>query len=434
MKDFNPDQKLIFSPEYLFRLKPLKKYDLLFSNLNCSPLQMPYQTGRPPVSKPALLKTLIYKNLKTLPTLYALAVDLTDNPALGLLCGLKPSAHPDSLEERLSSFLRDTANESLQIIKHHLVRELIKLGQIKGHFLSIDSCAIPVPVKENNLKTSVKDRFNKTKLLKGDPEARLGICIIFKQPPKKEIQYFWGYRNHAISDALSELPLFEVTKPANVSDQVVFIPLFTEAQGLFHFPVKEVMGDAIYDTENILKFIIHDLKSIPRIARNPRWEIYSDVKLSETGGLVCIAGFPMLYWGKFRDRGKIRKKFVCPITHAKKFAQKYPQCPWNHPKFVHGKGCTAYLRGDSQIRKHIDYGSEAFKKSYNLRTGSERVFSRLLNLCMQNPSVHGLNAVANHCTIAHITALLIALTAAKSGYPDKVRFLKKFLPTLSKNT
>jgi len=33
-------------------------------------------------------------------------------------------------------------------------------------------------------------------------------------------------------------------------------------------------------------------------------------------------------------------------------------------------------------------------------------------------------------TIAHITVLLIALTAAKMGHTDKVRFVKKFLPNL----
>ena len=138
----------------------------------------------------------------------------------------------------------------------------------------------------------------------------------------------------------------------------------------------------------------------------------------------------MLYWGKFKDRGKIRLKFVCPITHSKKFARQYPLYPWNHPKFVNGKGCFTYLRGDSNIRTSIDYGSESFKKSYNLRTGSERIFSRLLTLCMQNPSVIGLNATANHCTIAHITVLLVALTAVKTDHRDKIRFVKKFLPHL----
>jgi len=97
--------------------------------------------------------------------------------------------------------------------------------------------------------------------------------------------------------------------------------------------------------------------------------------------------------------------------------------PWNHPAFRKGKGRVAYLRGDKDI-------SQIFKEDYNKRTSSERVFSKLLMLCMQKPSAHGLNAVSNHCTIAHITVLSIALTATRVSQTEKVRFVKKFLPNL----
>jgi len=50
---------------------------------------------------------------------------------------------------------------------------------------------------------------------------------------------------------------------------------------------------------------------------------------------------------------------------------------------------------------------------------------------MQNPTLRGLQAISNHCTIAHIPVLLIALTAAKTGNKDKIRFVKSFLPNLS---
>jgi hypothetical protein len=49
---------------------------------------------------------------------------------------------------------------------------------------------------------------------------------------------------------------------------------------------------------------------------------------------------------------------------------------------------------------------------------------------MQKPSVYGLNAVSNNCTIAHITVLLVALTAVKAGRKDKLRFVKKLIPNL----
>jgi transposase len=431
MKSFNPNQKLLFSAEHLFDINPLKKYQILFSNLNTSPLESNnLGPGRPHVSKAALLKALIYKNLKPLPTLYDLAVDLIDNPSIAFKCGIEPGANPNTIKERLSSFLRDTPNSILQQIQQYLVLELISLREISGQFLSIDSCPIFANVKENNLKTTVKDRYDKAKNPAGDPDAKLGVIITFKKNSGKQVEYFWGYRNHVILDAISELPVGEITKPANVSEQVLFIPLFKQIQESFNFTIKEVLADAMYDVEYILNFVINELKASPRIARNRRWETYSDVKPSSSGGLICIAGFDMLYWGKFKDRGKIRIKFVCPITHSKKFAKEHPICPWNHPKFVNGKGCFAYKRGDSNIRTSIDYGSESFKKSYNLRTGSERIFSRLLSLCMQNPSVIGLNATANHCTITHITVLLVALTAVKTGHKDKIRFVKKFLPHL----
>jgi hypothetical protein len=138
----------------------------------------------------------------------------------------------------------------------------------------------------------------------------------------------------------------------------------------------------------------------------------------------------MLSRGTFYDKkqDRWRHKWVCPLHHSKKFQHKYIVCPVYHPKFFEQKGCYAYKRVDDNIRKKIDYGSESFKKDINLRTGSERVFSRLLTICMQNPSVVGLKATANHCTIAHITVLLVALTAAKNNFKDQVRFIKSFLP------
>jgi len=50
---------------------------------------------------------------------------------------------------------------------------------------------------------------------------------------------------------------------------------------------------------------------------------------------------------------------------------------------------------------------------------------------MQPPTVSGLAAVKNHCTIAHMTVLLVALTAHRLGYEDKIRYVKSFLPNLT---
>jgi hypothetical protein len=95
---------------------------------------------------------------------------------------------------------------------------------------------------------------------------------------------------------------------------------------------------------------------------------------------------------------------------------------------VNQKGCNYLLRLSPSIRDTIDYGSQHFKTIYNQRTSVERGFSRLLAIAMQNPTVVGLTATRNHCTIAHITMLLVALAAHREGFPEKIRYVKSFLP------
>jgi len=235
-----------------------------------------------------------------------------DNPRLAIACGLRPIKNLYSIEERLSSFLRHTPNGILQNIRTNLVDHLIKIKGISGTFLSIDSAPVPVIVKDNNLKASVNHRFDKTKPPKRDPEAGLGVIIHFKKPFQKEVQYFWGYRNHSIDDCDSELPLLESTKPANVQDTTLFIPLFKSLIAHFDLEIQAVMADAAYDSESNLKFVIKEMQALPRIARNLRWNKVREPTVSSAGGRICIAGFDMIYWGKFKDRGKVRKNMFAP--------------------------------------------------------------------------------------------------------------------------
>jgi len=144
--------------------------------------------------------------------------------------------------------------------------------------------------------------------------------IYFTNPFQKEPRYFRGYRNHSITDCNSELPLWESTKPANVQHTPLFIPLFKKLLEHFTFAIQAVMGNAAYDSEGTLRFVIDEPYALPKVARNPRWERLREVAVSSTGTHICIAGFEMLSWGRFTDRGTIRRKFVCPITYSKKFA------------------------------------------------------------------------------------------------------------------
>ena len=404
-------------------------YDLVFEPL---PPLAPSEKGRgrPPLPRNALLKAFIYKALRGIDTLTDLAFEFQNNPSICQTLGFNLYETPPSIE-RFSQFLRETPNHFLQGIRIYLVQTLLKEKVITGKHLVMDSCPILANVRENNLKTAVANRFDKTRIPKGDPDARLGILIHFPQPFKKEIRYFWGYRNHIVADAEEELPLWEVTHPANISEIHQAIPMLQNTKETFSLIIEIVGGDGVYDCENILCFIIEDLKAQSIIPRNPRGESTSSYTL-KGNDVYCQADLPMYRKGKNTNKrtGITYLQYCCPI-HFGKERQRYLLCPATHPKFITQKGCNALIRLTPSIRERIDYGSEVFKKLRNKRTAVERIFSRLLSVTMQNPPAIGWHAIQNYCTIAHITVLLVAIAAKRSGHDDKIRFVKSFIPTLS---
>jgi len=59
-----------------------------------------------------------------------------------------------------------------QTIREALIKKLIQPQMIKGHYLSLDTFPVKAKVKENNLKTNVKNRFCKEAPARYDPEAQ----------------------------------------------------------------------------------------------------------------------------------------------------------------------------------------------------------------------------------------------------------------------
>ena len=415
-------QRSLIPPE---SIPPRVKYDKLFENLPEIPT-IRSQRGRPPIPKDSLLKGLIYSNLRGIGTLVDLEFELLNNPSMAEPLGLDLLKKPPS-DERFSEFLRSNANGYFQIVRILLVQELINEGVISGTAIGFDSCPIEAIVKENNLKTSVKDRYDKHRFVSGDKHARLGVSIHFPTPFKKQIHYFWGYRNHIINDLQSELPLWEITLQANKSEKPVGLSMLKELHQSFSLPIEVVAGDANYDVEYILKYIVEQMKAeamIPRNTGNTQNTPYTIKK----DKIYCQAELPMYRKGKMTNKGVIYCQYSCPLHWSKEFRGTYLFCPAGHPKFLTQKGCNVLIRLTPSVREKINYGTQRFKKVYNQRTSVERVFSRLLSISMQNPTVKGLRAVRNHCTIAHITVLLVALTAHRMGYKDKVRFVKSFVP------
>src|SRR6056297_2762388 len=145
------------------------QYQQLFEFLPV--IEHKYQFGRPGIDSNIMLRAFIYGCLRRLPTLSDINYSLRENPSLCEAIGLDPFVSPPSIE-RFSRWLRSTPNETLQSVRYSLVRKLIEDGAVRGGILAFDSTAVLSPVRENNLKTTVADRFNKNRYPKTDPEAR----------------------------------------------------------------------------------------------------------------------------------------------------------------------------------------------------------------------------------------------------------------------
>ncbi len=291
------------------------------------------------------------------------------------------------------------------------------------------SSPIHSPVKENNLKTTVKDRFNKDRYPKNDPDARMGAYRVYLGSGTQKIRYFWGYRNHIAVDFKTELPLWEETHPANHHETRSAIPILDACAHKLNLHINVICGDSGYDSEKILAYIIEELHAEPIIAPNARYQPNPDYHIKGKV-VVCPADLPMVYKGRMTPKrtGITYKQYCCPLHYRKQMRQRYLMCPANHPKFLSQKGCNYLLRETPSYRSQIAYGSSEFAAHYKKRTTVERVFSRLLSVAMHKPTVRGLQATRNHCTIAHITVLIVATAAHDQGYHDKLAFVRSFVP------
>ena len=103
MNRFKANQKLLFKAKTVFNLRPLEKYEILFSFLDTSSLEILYpSTGRLPIPYEALFKTFIYKNFKNISYLSDLVRELQDNPDLALVLGFHPWFSLNKTDTQLS--------------------------------------------------------------------------------------------------------------------------------------------------------------------------------------------------------------------------------------------------------------------------------------------------------------------------------------------
>ncbi|HEU5377462.1 MAG TPA: hypothetical protein VFV38_18730 [Ktedonobacteraceae bacterium] len=155
------------------------------------------------------------------------------------------------LRQKLRTFDRSL----LQALLHSTVRALQEEIPGLGETVAFDVKHIYAWVQENNERAYVKDRYDKTRIPKGDPDCRLGVKRSTNQEQsdgsiKEKKELIWGYGTGVAASIVAEygaVVLAEDTQPFNENDITYFRPLYRQAAlALQQFPTN-LVGDAAFD-------------------------------------------------------------------------------------------------------------------------------------------------------------------------------------------
>jgi hypothetical protein len=308
-------------------------------------------------------------------------------------------------------FIKKMDNAALKEIMAAQVKKLYEMGIVDASFIGLDSTPVMANTKQNNPKSFAKNKFSKENHPKSDPDCALGVHSASNQHNERRYEFYWGYKSHVLVDCISGLPLYELTTPGNVADSSVAAEIPAAADQTI--PLKECafLADKGYDVKSIYNTVKTVYEGEAFIPLNPRGT--KDLKALPAGNPVCEAGFAMHKDGKTTDNGRTRQKYCCPFRQSKTGV-----CPCNHKNWNNGKknrGCVKYRIVPTDYRLSIDRSCLCFKRTYALRTECERYNSRFKASGQERLWVRNGTSAANLNTLAHISALTVALAAVLHG-------------------
>jgi hypothetical protein len=345
--------------------------------------------------------------------------------------------------------LRTIPNDKLQFLLDCTVNLLqAELGTVVDDFgqaVSTDTKHIIAWVKENNHKAYVKDRYNKDKQPKGDPDCRLGCKrrrnqrASSKEPPPTPRdnplpadtisvgEYYWGYASGVVATKVpgwGEFVLAELTQPFDRSDVSYFFPLMADVERRLGFRPRCGAFDAAFDAFYVYEYFHRDGQPDPEsaFAAVPFSKRGGHKKTFDQNGLpLCQAGLPMplkyTFWSKTTLVHHERGRYVCPLLFPEPTAQ---ACPIDHQRWAKG-GCTTTMATSigARIRYQLDRDSEAYKQVYKQRTAIERINSQAVELGIERPKIRNGQAITNHNTLIHVLINLRALHRVRRKRADQ---------------
>jgi hypothetical protein len=369
---------------------------------------------------------------------------LLDHPALVRMLGFPLALNPRCphgfdveaslpTARHLTRMLRTMPNACFQYLLDETVRLLISelryIAPDFGRCISLDTKHIIAWVKENNPKTFVKDRYDKTKQPAGDPDCKLGCKRKRNQRTRRQSpqtpltdpvsastvqvgEYYWGYGSGVVATKVpgwGEFVLAELTQPFNCGDTTYFFPLLADVERRLGFRPSFGAFDAAYDAFYVYEYFhkAGGFAAVPFVIKgNAKRTFNAD------GLPLCNAGLPMPLKSTYTSRTTSlieheKGTYVCPLCFPEPTGE---ACPIDDPHWPKG-GCKTTLATSigARIRHQLDRDSETYKQLYNQRTATERINALAKELGIERPKLRNGTAIANQNTLIYVLLNLRAL-------------------------
>ncbi|GIK75608.1 MAG: hypothetical protein BroJett021_45960 [Chloroflexota bacterium] len=346
--------------------------------------------------------------------------------------------------KQLGRVLRELDNAALQFLlaaSVQCIADALPPDIDFGDIIALDTKHIIAWVKENNLKTFVRNRYDKAQRPKGDPDCRLGCKRKENSapsaqdgdesrsapdatpttagtpasetlPPLSKGEYYWGYASGVVVtkiEELAEVVLADLTQPFDQSDQSYFLPLMQRTENNLGRKPRFGALDKAYDAFYVYEYfhLAGGFAAVPWADRDAHRKTFSPEGLP-----LCEAGLPMPLKSTFWQKSNCLVphevgRYICPLVAQTGSAT---ACPVNHPHAAK-KGCITSLPTSpgNRVRHELDRQSQAFKRIYNQRSACERINSQALDLGIERPHLRNGRSIANINTLIYVLINLRAL-------------------------
>ena len=255
----------------------------------------------------------------------------------------------------------------------------------------------------------------------GDMDARWGHKNSVKTKDKEHIEWCFGYKLHAISDALYGIPLGFVLTAANASESPLLPKVVRKAQAAHKWlKPRFLLADRGYDSDDNFRFLYkREITPVIHIRKpsNNR-ELHRGI-YTPRGSPTCQGEKEMQYISTDPDSG--HHLFRCPDGG----------CPLKAMKGVHYCADEVWENSaeEPRIVGTLPRASPLWKKLYKMRWSIERVFRSMKH--SRNLDQHcfrGMRKVLLHSTLSALTYTATALARLNAGDGKRMRLMRVNAP------